>query len=98
MRDSDWTELALIRADRSARDILKNLPKEGQTALVDNASKLSKQVSKYGLECSVVLLCNYQNMIALDFTTSPGNTNGTTKRIPSSTSGLMVQHSLTRGS
>ena len=74
MRDSDWTSLALIRADRSAQDILNNIPRDVQTALVDNASRLSKQAAKYSLDCGLVLLCNYQNMIALDLTTGPGNT------------------------
>ena len=74
MRESDWTERALITPTRTAKQIIDAIKPGVQTALVDNAAWLSKQGSKYSRECGIVLLCNYQNMVALDFTTSPGNT------------------------
>ena len=40
----------------------------------DNAAIISKQASKYSSQCGLVLLCNYQNSIVLDFTPGPGNT------------------------
>ena len=45
-----------------------------QTVLVDNAAIISKQASKYSTQCGLIMLCNYQKMIVLDFTPSPGNT------------------------
>jgi hypothetical protein len=44
-----------------------------QTALVDNAGVISQQASKYSSQCGLVVLCNYQDMIVLDFTPGPGN-------------------------
>ena len=45
-----------------------------RTALVDNAGVISQQASKYSSQCGLVVLCNYQNMIVLDFTPGQGNT------------------------
>jgi hypothetical protein len=45
-----------------------------KTALVDNAGVISQQASKYSSQCGLVVLCNYQAMIVLDFTPGPGNT------------------------
>jgi hypothetical protein len=45
-----------------------------QTALVDNAGIISKQAGKYSAQCGLVVVCNYQNMIVLDFTPGQGNT------------------------
>ena len=73
LRDDDWTERALVTPTRTAQQVLDAMEPGAQTALVDNASMLSKQAGKYSNECGVVLLCNYQNMIALDFHTSPDN-------------------------
>ena len=73
LRDSDWTSRALVTPTRTAQAILNSIPGDADTALVENAKKLSKQAGKYSSECGLVLLCNYQNMIALDFNTSPGN-------------------------
>ncbi|OBZ78922.1 hypothetical protein A0H81_01334 [Grifola frondosa] len=73
LRDSDWTHAALVKPGRTAEQIIKSIPKGVQTALVDNAGILSKQASKYSSRCGLVLLCNYQDMIVLDF--SPGAHN-----------------------
>ena len=43
-----------------------------KTALVDNATVISQQATKYSSQCGLILLCNYQNAIVLDFT--PGDT------------------------
>ncbi|KAJ3566408.1 hypothetical protein NP233_g7031 [Leucocoprinus birnbaumii] len=71
LRESDWTG-ALVTADRTAQQIINDIPPGVQTALVDNAGIISKQASKYSSQCGLIVLCNYQNMIVLDFT--PGNT------------------------
>jgi len=42
--------------------------------LKDNAGVISQQAGKYSTQSGIVVLCNYQNMIVLDFHTSPGNT------------------------
>jgi hypothetical protein len=47
--------------------------RDEMSALLDNAGVLSQQASKYSKDCGVILLCNYQNMIALDFTNGTGN-------------------------
>ena len=54
-----------------------------QTALVDNAGVISKQASKYSSQCGLVVLCNYQDIIVLDFTPGQGNTawNDTTNPV-----------------
>ncbi|KAK0450282.1 uncharacterized protein EV420DRAFT_745836 [Desarmillaria tabescens] len=73
LRDNDWTEFALVRPNRTAQQIINSIPAGVQTALRDNAAIISKQASKYSSQCGLVVLCNYQNMIVLDFT--PGHNN-----------------------
>ncbi|KAK0200005.1 hypothetical protein DFS33DRAFT_212261 [Desarmillaria ectypa] len=72
-RDNDWTDFALVRPGRTAQQIVNDIPRGAQTALRDNAGIISKQASKYSSQCGLVVLCNYQNMIVLDFT--PGQNN-----------------------
>jgi hypothetical protein len=74
LRDRDWTESALVTPQRTAQQIVNNIPRGVRTALVDNAGVISQQASKYSSQCGLVVLCNYQNMIVLDFTPGPGNT------------------------
>jgi len=74
LRDSDWTDKAIVTPTRTAQQIINNIPRGVQTALVDNAGVTSKQASKYSSQCGLVILCNYQDMIVLDFTPGAGNT------------------------
>ena len=46
-----------------------------KTALVGNAGVISQQASKYSRQCGLVVVCDYQNMIVLDFTPGPGPGN-----------------------
>ncbi len=74
LRESDWIDKALITLQRTAQQVIDSIPHGVQTALVDNAAIISKQASKYSTQCGLVVLCNYQKMIVLDFTPGPGNT------------------------
>lgn len=71
--DHDWTESALVTPHRTAQQIVNSIPRRVRTALVNNAGVISQQASKYSSQCGLVVLCNYQNMIVLDFTPGPGN-------------------------
>ena len=73
LRNDDWIKNALVTGKRKAEKIIADIPPHSETALLDNAARLSKQANKYSQYCGLVLLCNYQNMIALDFT--PGRRN-----------------------
>ena len=64
---------ALVKPDRTAKNIIDSIPTGVQTALVNNAPVLSKQSGKYSSRCGLVVLCNHQNMIVLDFTPGQGN-------------------------
>ncbi|OBZ79752.1 hypothetical protein A0H81_01325 [Grifola frondosa] len=66
LRDSDWTDAALVRPGRTAQQILHGISPGKQTALTHNAATVSKQASKYSSQCGLVVICNYQNMIVLD--------------------------------
>jgi len=72
LRDSDWTDKALVTPNRTAQQVIDSIPHGVQTALLDNAAIISKQASKYSAQCGLIIVCNYQNIIVLDFT--PGNT------------------------
>jgi len=72
LRDSDWTERALVTPQRTAQQVINNIPPNTQTALVDNAAIISKQAKKYSTQCGLIVLCNYQDMIVLDFKPGPG--------------------------
>src|SRR5258708_39768326 len=74
LRESDWIDKALITPQRTAQQVIDSIPHGMQTALVDNAAIISKQASKYSTQCGLIMLCNYQKMIVLDFTPGPGNT------------------------
>ncbi|KAK0440496.1 hypothetical protein EV421DRAFT_1815371 [Armillaria borealis] len=70
LHDNDWTYSALVRNGRTAKDIVKGLRRDAKTALTGNAVILSQQAVKYSESCPIIVLCNYQNMIVLDF--APG--------------------------
>jgi hypothetical protein len=74
LRESDWIDDALIKPGRTADKIIKDIPPRGKSALLDNAGTIAQQGSKYSTLCGLVVVCNYQNMIVLEFTTGPGNT------------------------
>ena len=65
---------ALVTPTRTAQQVIDSIPNGVQTALKDNAGVISKQASKYSSQCGLVLLCNYQDIVVLDFTPGPGNT------------------------
>ena len=73
LRNSDWIDHALVTPQRTAQQIINNIPRGVHTALVDNAGVISKQAGKYSSQCGLVVLCNYQDMIVLDFTPGQGN-------------------------
>ncbi|OBZ79751.1 hypothetical protein A0H81_01324 [Grifola frondosa] len=73
LRNCDWTHAALVGPERTAKEIIDNIKQGDLTALKDNAAIISKQGSKYSSQCGLIVLCDYQNMIVLDFT--PGANN-----------------------
>ena len=81
LRDNDWTHSALVTPQRSAQQIISSIPPGVQTALVDNAGLISKQASKYSSQCGLVVLCNYQDMIILDFTPNGAHWNDLTSPV-----------------
>ena len=81
LRDNDWTHSALVTPQRSAQQIISSIRPGVQTALVDNAGLISKQASKYSSQCGLVVLCNYQDMIILDFTPNGARWNDLTSPV-----------------
>ncbi|KIM70077.1 hypothetical protein SCLCIDRAFT_504019 [Scleroderma citrinum Foug A] len=57
-----------VMRNRFAKEIILSIPTHRETALLDNAAVISKQASKYSELCALIALCNYQDMIILDFT------------------------------